>query len=66
MAKKFNPGGTPGKLHREIGVPVGQKIGKARLASAARSANPTVARDAKRAEVMGKWHHGRGKGLMNR
>lgn len=55
MKKKWNPGGTPGKLHRELGVPVGQKIPAARLAAATRSKNPTVRRDAIRARTMGKW-----------
>jgi hypothetical protein len=57
MAKKFNPGGHKGKLHRELGVPVGKPIGKGRIAAAARSSNPEVARDAKRAQTMGKWKH---------
>ena len=57
MAKKFNPGGHKGKLHRELGVPVGKPIGKSRIASAARSGNPEIARDAKRAQTMGKWKH---------
>jgi len=58
MAKAFNPGGHKGKLHRELGIPEGDKIGKARLSKAAHSSNPEVARDAKRAQTMGKWHHG--------
>lgn len=55
----FNPGGHKGKLHRELGIPEGEKIGKARIARAERSSNPEIARDAKRAETMGKWHHGK-------
>lgn len=62
MAKKFNPGGEKGKLHREMGIPEGEKIGKGRLAQAARSRNPEIARDAKRAQTMGKWHHGGSRG----
>jgi hypothetical protein len=59
MSKKFNPGGHKGKLHRELGIPEGEKIGKSRLVSAAHSHNPEIARDAKRAQTMGKWkHHG--------
>lgn len=57
MAKPFNPGGEKGKLHRELGIPEKEKIGKPRLAAAARSKNPEVARDAKRAQTMGKWNH---------
>jgi hypothetical protein len=62
MAKKFNPGGHKGKLHRELGIAEGKKIGKARLAKAAHSKNPEVARDAKRAQTMGKWRHVGAKG----
>lgn len=58
MAKKpFKPGGTPGKLHREIGVPVGQKIPAAKLRAATHSKSPEIRRDAARAETMGKWNH---------
>ena len=57
MAKKaFKPGGHKGKLHRELGIPEGQKIPAGRLAKATRSKNPTVKRDAKRAETMKKWN----------
>jgi hypothetical protein len=52
----FNPGGHPGKLHREMGIPVGEPIPKARLRSAEHSHNPEVARDAKRAETMEHWN----------
>ena len=55
--KKFNPGGTPGKLHREIGVKEGEKIPEKKLEAAAHSENPEIKRDAKRAETMKKWHH---------
>lgn len=55
---QFHPGGEKGKLHRELGVPEGEKIGASRLAMAARSDNPETARDAKRAETMAGWHHG--------
>lgn len=61
MAKKtkgFKPGGSKGKLHRELGIPEGQKIPAKRLAKAAHSKNPEVRRDAIRAETMKKWHHG--------
>ena len=56
--KDFHPGGQKGKLHRELGVPPGQKIPAARLQAAAHSSNPEVRRDAIRAETMKKWHHG--------
>jgi hypothetical protein len=55
MAKKFNPGGTPGKLHREIGVPVGKKIPAGKLAAAEKSSNPEIKRDAIRAKTMAGW-----------
>jgi hypothetical protein len=58
MAKKaFKPGGSKGKLHRELGVKEGTKIPAKRLAKAARSKNPEVKRDAIRAETMKKWNH---------
>ena len=56
----FNPGGETGKLHREIGVPEGEKIPEKKLTEAAHSENPEIKRDAVRAETMKKWHHGGG------
>lgn len=56
--KKFNPGGRKGKLHRELGIPVGKKIPAKVLSAAERSRNPVVRRDAIRAATMKKWHHG--------
>ena len=53
----FHPGGTPGKLHRELGVPVGKKIPAKRLAAAEHSRNPEIKRDAIRAKTMMAWHH---------
>ena len=58
MAGKWNPGGHKGKLHRELGIPEKEKIPAARLASAAYSDDPEIARDAKRAETMKKWGKG--------
>ncbi len=55
--KDFHPGGEKGKLHREIGVPEGEKIPADKLASAKNSKNPEIRRDAIRAETMKKWHH---------
>jgi len=60
-AKPFKPGGSKGKLHRELGVPEGEKIPAKRLAAATRSKNPEVRRDAIRAETMKSWHHGGGR-----
>lgn len=45
-------------MHRELGIPEDQRIPAKRLASAARSDNPEIRRDAIRAETMKKWHHG--------
>ena len=61
--KNFHPGGEKGKLHREMGIPEGQKIPAGRLASAAHSSNPEERRDAIRAQTMKKWHHGGSKSL---
>lgn len=55
--KGFHPGGEKGKLHREIGVPVGEKIPAKKLAKAEHSKNPEVRRDAIRAKTMESWHH---------
>ena len=57
MSKKFNPGGEKGKLHRELGVPVGNKIPPAKLAAAQNSRNPEIKRDAIRAKTMMGWKH---------
>lgn len=57
-AKGFHPGGEKGKLHREIGVPAGEKIPAEKLAEAKRSRNPEIRRDAIRAATMKKWDHG--------
>lgn len=54
-SKPFKPGGQKGKLHREIGVPVGQKIPPAKLAAAEKSSNPEIKRDAIRAKTMAGW-----------
>lgn len=51
-APNFKPGGSKGKLHREMGVPEGEKIPAGRLRAATHSHNPEVRRDAIRAETM--------------
>ncbi len=58
MAKKFNPGGHKGKLHRELGIAEGQPIPHARLESAMHSNDREVRDDAIRANTMEHWHHG--------
>ncbi len=57
MAKKWNPGGEKGKLHRELGIPEGRKIPASRLDAAERSTDPEIRRDAIRAKTMKKWRH---------
>ena len=59
--KDFHPGGQKGKLHRELGVPVDQPIGAARIEAATHSKNPEIRRDAIRAQTMAGWHHGSSK-----
>jgi hypothetical protein len=66
MAKGFNPGGTPGKLHRELGIPVGQKIPAKRLQAATHSRDAEIRRDAIRAKTMKGWHHGGSKTAAER
>ena len=56
--KDFKPGGHKGKLHREMGIPEGEKIPAARLESATHSSNPEIRRDAIRAKTMKSWKHG--------
>jgi hypothetical protein len=48
----------PGALHRQLGVPAGQKIPAKRLAAAARSSNPTLARRARLAQTFAKYRPG--------
>ena len=57
MAKKFNPGGHKGKLHRELHIPEGKKIPQKRLQTAEHSKNREVRDDAIRAKTMEGWHH---------
>ena len=54
----FHPGGEKGKLHRELGIPEGEKIGAKRVAAATHSKNPEIRRDAIRARTMSHWHKG--------
>jgi hypothetical protein len=44
----------PGALHRELGVPEGEKIPAAKVAKAAHSSNPTLAKRARLAETLKK------------
>ena len=48
MAKKWMQaafGKNPGKLHRRLGVPEGQKIPESKLASASKSDDPTLRKE---------------------
>jgi hypothetical protein len=58
VAKKWQPGGHKGKLHRELGIPEGQKISAGRLTAAEHSSNREVRDDAIRAKTMEGWKHG--------
>lgn len=42
----------PGALHRALGVPLGQKIPTAKIATAAHSSDPTLARRARLAQTL--------------
>lgn len=44
----------PGKLHRELGVPEGEKIPAKKLAKASHSKDPTLRREANLAETLKK------------
>lgn len=46
-----------GALHRELGVSSGKKIPKSRIAKAAHSKNPLLAKRARFAQTMAKWKH---------
>ena len=44
----------PGKLHRELNVPQGQKIPAKKMAMAANSKNPTIRKEVALAKTLGK------------
>ncbi len=54
MAEKWIQGAIkhPGKLHRELGVPQGEKIPAKKLAKAEHSKNPTLRREANLAKTL--------------
>lgn len=60
MAEKFISKAIkhPGKLHRELGVPQGQKIPAKKLAKAEKSKNPTIRKEANLAKTLSKFHRG--------
>lgn len=44
-----------GGLHRSLGIPLGQKIGAARIAAATHSSNPKTRRQARLAQTYAKY-----------
>lgn len=56
MAEKFIQKAIkhPGKLHRELGVPQGEKIPAKKLTKALHSKNITIRREANLAKTLGK------------
>lgn len=60
MAKKWIQGAIkhPGALHKELGVPEGKKISAKKLAKAAHSSNPKLAKRARLAETLKGFHRG--------
>lgn len=46
----------PGALHKELGVPEGKKIPASKIAAAADSDNPTLAKRARLAQTLRKMH----------
>jgi hypothetical protein len=59
MASKWIQGAIkhPGALHKQLGVPKGQKIPAAKLAKAAHSSNPTLRKRANLAKTLKGMHH---------
>lgn len=58
MTKNWIAGATKnkGKLHRELGVPEGQKIPAKKLQKAANSKNPTLRKEAALAKTLKGFH----------
>lgn len=56
MTEKWIKGAikNPGKLHRELGVPQGEKIPEKKLAKAEKSKNPTIRKEANLAKTLKK------------
>lgn len=46
---------SKGGLHRSLGIPLGQKIGAARIAAATHSSNPKTRRQARLAQTYAKY-----------
>jgi hypothetical protein len=56
MAEKWIAGAIkhPGKLHRELGVPQGEKIPAKKMAKAAKSKSPTIRKEVALAKTLKK------------
>lgn len=59
MAEKFiqkalSKKGSKGKLHRELGVPVGEKIPAKKMSKAAKSKSPTIRKEVAFAKTLSK------------
>lgn len=56
MAEKWIAGAIkhPGKLHRELGVPQGEKIPAKKMAKAAKSKSPTIRKEVNLAKTLKK------------
>lgn len=52
---------SKGKLHRKLGVPEGKKIPSSKLKKAEHSNNPKLAKEARLAETLKSFSHGRSK-----
>lgn len=59
MADKWIQGAIkhPGALHKQLGVPQGEKIPASKISKAANSDNPTLAKRAKLAQTLKGLHH---------
>jgi hypothetical protein len=59
MVKNFIKGAIkhPGALHRDLGVPAGQKIPASKLAAALKSSNPAIRKRAQFAKTLSKLRH---------
>jgi hypothetical protein len=51
----------PGALHKALKVPMGQKIPASKVAKAAKSDNPILAKRARLAQTLGKMKHAKRK-----
>ena len=51
-------GKHPGKLHKELGVKLGEKIPAKKLAKAEKSKNPTIKKEAVLVKTLSKFHRG--------